>query len=233
MVAHRLRQSLGFIVAGLTLAAAISAVSAQEGILRVTAPSAVEPAAAGPSLLDAVNAESTGTAAVAGPGLLSDTSAALASEQEARTDIAMAGDQAAGAVTLAQTLPPAPPTSTGTAATQPPLLNERDWSDGYKTVVECTGDVARACQANVYGPNGEFVLGRTISPNGEAADCSGPCLDSTGAQLDASSVSRAQAAAAAGSPTHVIVTGAGAPPAPAAQEAPSEGEAQPIRHEGE
>src|SRR3990170_3819787 len=111
---------------------------------------------------------------------------------------------------LAQAPPPAAAAAEEAASsTQPMLVSERAWSDGHTTIVECTGDVTRTCQVNVYGPTGEFILGRKISPSGEAADCSGPCLDSTGAPLDASSVSRAQAAIASGSQTHKVIVSAG------------------------
>jgi hypothetical protein len=230
MVAHRLRQALGLIVVGFALAAAISVVSAQEGMFSTTvpSPSAAEPAAGLFSTEPAATpAASASAAAFAGEG-----SAPLASEDGPKLDVAMAGGESAPA--LAQ----APPTSTASteaaATTQPALISQRDWSDGYKTVVECTGDVVRTCQANVYGPNGEFILGRTISPNGEAADCSGPCLDSTGAQLDASSVTRAQAAIAAGSRTHKVITSAGLPLAPASESsAPTEDEAVRLHGEGQ
>jgi len=227
MVAHKLRQALGLLVIGFALTAAISVVSAQEGMFSTTATTqAVAESAVGSFSTKA--AATPVTTAPTGSFSNEGGAAALASEDGPKVDVALAGDE----VAVAQ-IPPASTTSAAAAAAQPALLNERDWSDGYKTVVECTGDVAPTCQANVYGPNGEFILGRTISPNGEAADCSGPCLDSTGAPLDASSVSRAQAASAAGSPTHKIIASPGVPPAPAAEEAPAEGEAEHLHVEGQ
>jgi hypothetical protein len=171
--------------------------------------------------------------AVSGAGIFS-AGAALASlsEEGTKVDLAMAGDDA---TMVAQTPVPAGPTPEGVAvAAQQILVNERAWSDGVKTVVECTGDVTRTCQANVYGPNGEFILGRRISPSGEAADCEGPCLDATGAPLDAATVTRAQAAVDSGAQTHKVITSAGLPSAPpAATEAPIETEAEQLRHEGQ
>lgn len=228
MVAHRLRQAMGFIVVGVALAAAISVVSAQ-GMFSTTAESAaVAEPAAGSFSTELVAAPVAPTPA--GSFSSEGGGAALASEDGSKLDVALSGDEAA----VAQ----APVSTTGSteaaATTQPALISQRDWSDGYKTVVECTGNVARTCQANVYGPNGEFILGRTINPNGEAADCSGPCLDSTGAQLDASSVTRAQAAVGTGSQTHKIIMNAGLPPAPATESSiPTEDEAVRLHGEGQ
>lgn len=101
-----------------------------------------------------------------------------------------------------------------------------------QTFVECTGDVVRTCQVNVYGPNGEFILGRSIAPNGEAADCSGPCLDSIGAPIDASAISRAQAAVTAGSQAYRVITSVGTPAAPPAAQPPEEPQAEPLHDEG-
>ncbi len=164
--------------------------------------------------------------------------AAASAEALDGADLAMAQEEPLPVVTVAQaTPPPAPVTSEEEAApapaTPPALLSERAWSDGVTTIVECTGEVARTCQVNVYHPGGEFILGRTITPSGEAADCSGPCLDSTGAQLDASSIARAQSAIAAGSQTHRIITSAGAPVPPAAVvQTSTDVEAEPLRVEG-
>src|SRR3990170_3734151 len=153
---------------------------------------------------------------------------------QAVTSSAMLAVGNVGAAAAAQTPPPPAATAEEAAAsTQPMLVSERAWSDGHTTIVECTGDVTRTCQVNVYGPTGEFILGRKISPTGEAADCSGPCLDSTGAPLDASSVSRAQAAIASGSQTHKVIVSAGAPLPPAVEEAPAETQAAPLHREGE
>jgi hypothetical protein len=158
-------------------------------------------------------------------------SSTLQSEEGTKVDLAMGGDEAG--VTVAQ-IPSTPAAPEGmTASAQPILVNERVWSDGVKTVVECTGDVVRTCQANVYGPDGEFILGRKISPSGEAADCSGPCLDASGAPLDAATVTRAQAAAGAGAPTHKVITSAGLPTPPVVTVSPAETEADVLRHEGE
>ena len=153
---------------------------------------------------------------------------------QAVTSSAMLAVGNVGAAAVAQTPPPPVATAEEAAAsTQPMLVSERAWSDGHTTIVECTGDVTRTCQVNVYGPTGEFILGRKISPSGEAADCSGPCLDSTGAPLDASSVSRAQATIASGSQTHKVIVSAGAPLPPAVEEAPAETQAEPLHREGE
>lgn len=92
-------------------------------------------------------------------------------------------------------------------ATPSAWLEERTWSDGVTTVVECiTVGASRSCRVNVYGPGGEFLLGREIPAVGEAFDCTGPCLDATGAVLDSSSVSRAQAAISEGDHTVGVVT---------------------------
>lgn len=220
---------MGLIVVGVALAAAISVVSAQEGMFSTTAQSAaVAEAAAGSFSTELVAAPVAPTPAGTFSG---EGGTALASEDGPKLDVALAGDEAAA---VAQ----APSSTTGSteaaATTQPALIGQRDWSDGYKTVVECTGNVVRTCQVNVYGPNGEFILGRTVNPNGEAADCSGPCLDSTGAQLDASSVTRAQAAVGTGSQTHKIITSAGLPPAPATESSvPTEDEAVHLHGEGQ
>ncbi|HEY6102024.1 MAG TPA: hypothetical protein VI007_02240 [bacterium] len=216
-------------VVGVALAAAISVVSAQESMFSTTAQSAaVAEAAAGSFSTELVAAPVAPSPAGTFSG---EGGAALASEDGPKLDVALAGDEAAA---VAQ----APPASTGSteaaATTQPALISQRDWSDGYKTVVECTGNVVRTCQANVYGPNGEFILGRTINPNGEGADCSGPCLDSTGAQLDVSSVTRAQAAVGTRSQTHKIITSAGLPPAPATESSiPTDDEAVHLHGEGQ
>lgn len=93
---------------------------------------------------------------------------------------------------------PAPVLAPGQAATvamPSSWLAERTWEDGVRTVAECvTTEGGRSCKVNVYGPNGEFILGREIPASGEAVDCPGPCLDATGAVLDSSSLSRTQAA---------------------------------------
>ena len=208
MGAHRLRQILGLTLVGFVLAAAISFASAQEGPL-FTAALEQDTAGAGGAAL------------------------ALASEEGPLSDGVMAEEAPSPAVVVAQTPPlPSPAVAPDAAAvtTGKTLLNERAWSDAHTTIVECTGDVTRTCQVNVYGPNGEFILGRKFSPNGEAADCSGPCLDSTGAPLDASSVSRAQAAIAAGNRTFGVIT---SPSVPQVVETPSETQAEPLRREGE
>jgi hypothetical protein len=231
MRAHKLRQALGFIIAGFVLGAAISVVSAQVGLQESAEPSAAAEIAAATvgAGAAAVVAASEATAVSAEIGLSAAAASAVMGSEEGSDALAEEGAEA----TVAQA-PPVAPEGQTTAATQPILINEREWSDAHKTIVECTGDVARTCQVNVYGPNGEFILGRTISPNGEAVDCSGPCLDSTGAPLDASSVIRAQAAIDAGSQTHKIITSAGTPLAPATAVPPAETEAQePLRAEGE
>ena len=217
MVAHRLRQALGLTLAGFVLAAAISFVSAQEGSVLTAVPAAQ--AVTSSAMLAVGN---VGAAAV------------VAAEEGPKVDVAMAEEETISAVAVAQTPPPPAATAEEAAAsTQPMLVSERAWSDGHTTIVECTGDVTRTCQVNVYGPTGEFILGRKISPSGEAADCSGPCLDSTGAPLDASSVSRAQATIASGSQTHKVIVSAGAPLPPAVEEAPAETQAEPLHREGE
>ena len=218
MRAQRLRQALGLTLAGFVLAAAITMVSAQEGFMSIGASTAA---------VVATSATTFGSTDVG-------AAAVVAAEEGVKVDIALADEETTAAVTLAQTPPPPAGTSeSATASTQPVLLNERAWSDGHTTIVECTGDVTRTCQVNIYGPNGEFILGRKISPNAEATDCSGPCLDSTGAALDASSVSRAQAAIAAASQSHKVIVSAGAPLPPAAVEAPAETEAERLHVEGE
>ena len=139
-------------IVGFVLAAAISFASAQEGPL-FTAALEQDTAGAGGAAL------------------------ALAPEEGFRVNGAMVEEAPSPAVVVAQTPPlPGPAVTSDAAAvtTGKTLLNERAWSDGYTTIVECTGDVTRTCQVNVYGPNVEFILGCKISPNGEAADCSRP-----------------------------------------------------------
>ena len=219
MRAHRLRQALGLTLAGFLLAAAITIVSAQEGFMSTGASTAAVVAATSATTFGSTD---VGAAAV------------VAAEEGLKVDVGLADEETTATMTLAQTPPPPAGTSESAAASiQPVLLNERAWSDGHTTIVECTGDVTRTCQVNIYGPNGEFILGRRISPNAEATDCSGPCLDSTGAALDASSVSRAQAAIAAGSQNHKVIVSAGAPLPPAAEEVPAETEAERLHVEGE
>jgi hypothetical protein len=232
MVVSRPSTALITAVIGVALAAAGGFASAQgfgSGVSS-TAALAVATSAAGFEAVGAAQVD----AAVSSSGMFSPggTSAALLSDEGTKVDLAMTGDEA---TLLAQTPAPAGPAPEGvTGSAQPTLVNERAWSDGYKTIVECTGDVTRTCQANVYGPDGEFILGRKISPSGEAADCSGPCVDATGAPIDAAAVSRAQAAVSAGAQTHKVISSAGLPPAPpAAAETPTETEAELLRHEGE
>ena len=213
MAFHRTRQALVLSLVGVVLTAAITGVSAQEITFAVPVPVVQAPA---PS---------------SGPALAVLGAAAIIVEDEPKVDVAMIGDETIAATAVAQAVPPAA-ASGGTAASQPILVNERAWSDEHKTYVECTGDVARTCQVNVYGPGGEFILGRKISPNGEAVDCSGPCLDSTGAPLDAASVSRAKAAVAAGSQTHKVITSAGIVLPPPAEEVPTT-EAERLNREGD
>lgn len=214
MGSRKLRQALPSILVVVVVAAAISVVSAQEGSLFTT--SSV--------------AQVATSSSVAGGGVLSEDGSGI--------ELALASQTVVPPVTVAQTPPPAVTSEEQTpAAAQPILVGERAWPDAHTTIVECTGEVTRTCQVNVYGPNGEFILGRKISPNGEAADCTGPCLDSTGAPLDASSVSRAQAAVAAGSQTHKVIVSAGAPLPPTTiqttEVTPPEVEADPIHLEGQ
>jgi hypothetical protein len=219
-------------VVGLALAVAGGFASAQ-GFDSGGGSSAVLAVEAGAGAFDAVTAVQADVA-VTGVGVFSmgGVSAALQSEEGTKVDLAMGGDETA--LTVAQ-IPSTPAAPEGvTASAQPILVNERAWSDGVKTIVECSGDVVRTCQVNVYGPDGEFILGRKISPSGEAADCSGPCLDATGAPLDAATVARAQAAASAGGQTHKVITSAGLPTAPpVATGTTTETEAEVLRHEGE
>jgi len=213
MVFHRTRQALVLSLVGVAFTAAITGVSAQESTLALPVPVVQVPVPA------------------SGPALAVLGGAAIVVEDEPKVDVAMAGDETIAATAVAQAVPPAA-TSGGAAAAQPALVNERAWSDGHTTIVECTGEITRTCQVNVYGPGGEFILGRKISPNGEAVDCSGPCLDSTGAPLDAASVSRAKAAVAAGSQTHKVITSAGIVLPPPAEEVPAT-EAERLNREGD
>lgn len=96
-------------------------------------------------------------------------------------------------------------------ATPSRWLEERTWADGVTTVVECTTvGATRSCRVSVFGPGGEFILGREIPASGEAFGCPGQCIDATGAVLDSSSVARAQGAIAAGD-RDVGVVSAGTP----------------------
>jgi hypothetical protein len=230
MIVSRPSKALILAVVGLALAVAGGFASAQG--FDSGGSSAVLAVEAGAGAFDAVTAVQADVA-VTGVGVFSTggVSSALQSEEGTKVDLAMGGDETA--LTVAQ-LPPTPTVPEGVSASaQPILVNERVWSDGVKTVVECTGDVVRTCQANVYGPDGEFILGRKISPSGEAADCSGPCLDASGAPIDAATVTRAQAAAGAGAPTHKVITSAGLPTPPVVTVSPPETEADVLRHEGE
>jgi hypothetical protein len=235
MVVSRRSKALIIAVVGLALAAAGGFASA-EGFRADGASSAALTVETSAGEFDAVQAAMVDVAGSAAGIFTEGAALASLSEEGTRVDPVTAGDDTIMAM-VAQTPAPAGPAPDGVAvAAQPILVNERAWSDGVKTVVECTGDVTRTCQANVYGPDGEFILGRRITPSGEAADCEGPCLDATGAPLDAATVTRAQAAVDSGAQTHKVITSAGLPPAPApvaVTEAPIETEAEVLRHEGE
>lgn len=232
MAACRPSRALLVAVTGLALATGAGLAAAQ-GFRMDAGSTALVSAAAGSVEFNAAAAAQTAAASGAGTFTAGVATSARLADDGTRSDVTMIGEDAAG-TTTAQLPPAGPAPETVAASTSPILVSERTWSDGAKTVVECTGDVARTCKVNVYGPDGQFILGRTFSPAGEGADCGEPCLDAAGAPLDAATVARAQAAVDAGAQTHRVITSAGmALTPPAVPAAPTETEAEQLRHESQ
>lgn len=234
MAASRSSSALLVVVVGLALATG-GGLAAAQGFRTDAGATASLAAGAGGAGFTAGAAAAAETVAASAAGTFSagEMGGVRLADDGTKADVTTI-DEDAGGTTVAQ-LPPAGPAPQAAAGSASPILvSERAWADGTKTVVECTGDAARTCRVNVYGPDGEFILGRALTPTGEAADCGGPCLDATGAPLDSATVARAQAAVDAGAQTHKVVVSPGMaltpPPVP---EAPTETEAEQLRHESQ